>query len=234
MMRRKHLRVLGSTLVPLCLGFIGWGQPLCDLEIPESTIKIAGLSFAYRHYDGGRTPEVDASNGWLAGRLERLVDSPDLGYTMWATTQLDLDTWVATSWLASESMPYRDDFAERLPLFAYAGVRIDAATYFLHSGCETRAGIGIGRSRNVTPLVQTLRIHNELERLGTVKRPLSNRDSLNIAERIARAGSYGDFEDHVEDVAESDCRGHVGGGVADLALRVAPSWEVGSSERSGP
>lgn len=185
-----------------CCGYLALGESLCKFEMPESTIQIADVSFAYRHYDDGRTPGIDSSAGWLAARFERLHDSPTLGYTFWANTQLELDTWVATSWLGSGSMSYRYYISEELPLFVYAGVRVDAATYHVQPGCELRSGVGIGRFRDVTPLAKTLRIIDALLRSGHIARAPSTSVTIRAAEQVARANAYESFENYVADLAE--------------------------------
>ena len=103
---RKRGFAVGFALVLMVAscGIYTFGQSLCDFEMPESTIGMANLSFSYRHFNDGRTEAVEASGGWLAARMERLHDSPGFGYTMWASTQLGLEHWLATSWLASGAM----------------------------------------------------------------------------------------------------------------------------------
>ena len=200
-MRRAALGgMLGGAI--LCISIIASGQSPCDFEPPASTISMADLSFSYRHFDDGRTAGIETSGGWLAGRLERLHDSPDFGYTTWASTQIELSNWLATSWLTSGSISYRYYFADDLPLFAYAGVRVDAATFFVQPGCEIRSGIGIGRFRDVTPLAKADRIIAHLLRSGLLPRPFTRHDSMRIAEQIAREDSYGSFEEYVASVAE--------------------------------
>lgn len=204
-MRSGRVRRTQASVILAALVFIGLqaaGQTLCEYVPPESTIEIAELSFAYTHYDDGTTPEVDASAGRLAGRFERLYDSPDLGYTMSATTQLDVVTWVAATWLTSGSVSYRHYFADELPLFAYAGVRVDAATFDRQLGCEVRAGVGIGRFRDVTPFARTLRIIAALTDGGSIKRAVSSQAMLRIAEQIARTDLFEEFEAYVAAVAE--------------------------------
>jgi hypothetical protein len=203
-MRRKHL-VQAAFLLLAALaigGSVGFGQALCEFVMPESTIQMATASFSYRHYDDGRTPEVDSSGGRVDARFERLYDSPDLGYTMSAATQLDLDTWVASSWLASGVMSYRYYYAQELPLFAYAGVTIDTATYYRQPGCEIRAGVGIGRFRDVTPMARTLRIMDALSRSGNIKKAVSSQAMLRIADLIARSDGFDEAEAYVAAVAE--------------------------------
>jgi len=193
---------LGLVLMVAWCGINAFGQSLCDFEMPESTISIANLSFSYRHFYDGGMKTVEVSSGWLAARVEKLHDSPGFGYTMWASTRLGVERWLATSWLASGSMSYRYYFAEDLPLFAHAGVRVDASTHFLQPGCEIRSGIGIGRFRDVTPLAKAHRIIDRLLRAGRVTRSLSSRDMLRIAEAIAAEESYGSFEEYASSIAE--------------------------------
>jgi hypothetical protein len=194
---------MGNLVSLFALALGASGQSLCDFEMPESTIEIAELSFAYRHYDDGRTSDVDSSSGWMSARFERLHDSPGLGYTMWAITRLELETLVATSWVGSGSASYRYYFAEELPLFAYAGLRVDAATYYEQPGCELRSGLGIGRFRDVTPLARAFRIVATLLDTGDLKRALSTQTMLRIAGQISRVSSYDAFEDYVAAVAEA-------------------------------
>jgi hypothetical protein len=231
MTRRACVNGLILGLAVTACSVIGFGQPLCQFEMPESTIGTANLSFSYRHFDDGCTPGIDASNGWLTGRLERLHDSPNFGYTMWVNTQIELETWVATSWLGSGSMSYRYYFAEELPLFLYAGVRVDAATYFVQPGCEVRSGIGIGRFRDVTPLAQAYRIVDELLRSGSIKHLPSRQDILRIAERIAGEDSFDTFDEYVSSVAEL-VRSVVGGTLASSSvLEIRDRLENGAVER---
>lgn len=231
MMRRVCFRTFVPILALWCCGHFALGQSPCDFEMPESTIEIAELSFAYRHYDDGRTPGIDSSAGWLAGRFERLHDSPALGYTLWVNTQLELDTWVATSWLGNGSMSYRYYIAEDLPLFLYAGVRVDAATYHVQPGCELRSGVGIGRFRDVTPLAKTFHIIDALLRGGDISGALSSQVMIRIAEQVARANTYDSFEDYVADVAEmiESATGSPLNSAAVLAIRA--ELEKASDER---
>jgi hypothetical protein len=170
--------------------------------MPESTIESAEVSFAYRHYDDGTTPGVDASAGRLAAQFDRLHDSPDFGYTIWGSTAIEIDRMLAQSWVGSGSMSYRYYISEDFPLFVHAGLRLDAATYQVQPGCELRSGIGIGRFRDVTPLAKTRRIIYALLPTGVIKSPLSSRAILRIAEQVARADAYDEFEEYVADVAE--------------------------------
>jgi len=193
---------LATALTLACLACGTSAQSLCEFEMPESTIAMASASFSYRHYDDGRTPEVDSSTGRFTGRFERLHDAPSLGYTFWVNTQLDVDTWIATSWLTSGSISYRYYVSDELPLFVYAGVRVDAATGQLQPGCELRSGVGIGRFRDVTPLAKTFRIIEAISCSGGVRRALSSRAMIRIAEEVARPAEYESFEEYVAGVAE--------------------------------
>jgi len=202
-MRRLIVRI-GIPLVAL-LGCVlmASGQSLCDFQPPESTIGSAELSFAYQHHDDGRTPEVDSSLGQLTTRAERIHDSPMLGYTLSVDTELSLDTWTATSWLGGGSASYRYYVSQELPLFVYAAVRLDAATYYVQPSCEIRSGVGVGRFRDVTPLAKTFRILRELLETGNVNRPLLSRAMIQIADEIARESEYDAFDDYVTAVAEA-------------------------------
>ena len=199
-----RMRILNAGLViaVLCCGHDVMGQSLCGFEMPESIISAADLGISYRHLYNGRTDAVEASSGWLIARVEKLYDSPDFGYTMWANTQLGLENLLATSWTVSASMSYRYYFARDLPLFAYAGVRTDASTDLLQPGSEIRSGLGIGRFRDVTPLVKAHRIVDQLLRAGGLARALPSRDLLRIAEAIAAEETYDSFEAYVTSVSE--------------------------------
>jgi hypothetical protein len=201
-MRRLLIRMWVPIFALACCGHWAFGQSLCEFVMPESTIGSAELSFAYRHYDDGRTPGIDSSSGWFATRFERIHDSPTLGYTLWTDTQLGIDTWVATSWLGTGSMSYRYYVSDEFPLFVYAGGRVDAATYYVQPSCEVRSGVGVGRFRDVTPLAKTFRIINALLRSESIKRALSSQVTIQIANQIAREKEYESFEDYVADVAE--------------------------------
>jgi len=193
---------LGMVLAMAWCGIHAYGQSFCGFEMPESTIRVADLGISYRHLYNGRMDAVETSSGWLIARVEKLHDSPNFGYTMWANTRLGLERWLATSWLVGGLASYRYYFAEALPLFAYAGVRVDASTNWLQPGCEIRSGIGIGRFRDVTPLAKAYRIVDELVRAGGISRLLPSRDMLRIAEVIAAVELYASFEEQVTSVAD--------------------------------
>ncbi|MBE0635392.1 hypothetical protein IH601_05305 [Candidatus Bipolaricaulota bacterium] len=178
-----------------------WGQAPCEFMMPVSTIESAQFSFAYWHHDDGTTPGIDASAGQLAAKLDRIYDSPLFGYTMSFSTAIELDTLLAQSWVGSGSMSYRYYISEELPIFVYAGTRLDAATYQVQPGCELRSGIGIGRLRDVTPLAKTQRIITLLQDERAITRSPSSQAILEIAETVARVESYEQFEEYVADVA---------------------------------
>jgi hypothetical protein len=98
-------------------------------------------------------------------------------------------------------MSYRYYISEELPIFVYAGTRLDAATYQVQPGCELRSGIGIGRLRDVTPLAKTQRIITLLQDERAITRSPSSQAILEIAETVARVESYEQFEEYVADVA---------------------------------
>jgi len=197
------IRAAGLALGPgLCWSLVASGQFLCTFEMPESVIQFADMSFAYRYFDDGRTPGVELNGGWIAARLDSLYDSPDLGSTMWVDTRLDLKDGAAASWITSGSASYRYYFAQDLPLFAYAGVRVDASTAFAQPGAEIRSGLGLGRFRDVTPLAKAYRIVYALYREGAMARPLRSESMIRVAEEISRIDEYESFEVYAASIAE--------------------------------
>ena len=203
-MSRKLCIWVGVFIAASCwIGFSAFGQVPCEFTMPVSMIESSQFSFSYWHHDDSTTPGIDASAGQVAAQFARIYDSPFFGYTMSFNTRVELDTLLAQSWLGSGAMSYRYYISEELPLFVYAGTRIEAATYQVQPGCELRSGIGIGRLRDVTPLAKAQRIIRSLQADGVITQPLPRRELLQIAEAIAREESHGEFEDYVADVAET-------------------------------
>jgi hypothetical protein len=220
----KRHSIFVLMMIACAIGVSARGQAICDFTSPESLIESAQFSFAYWHHDDGTTPGIDASTGQLTAKLDRIYDSPLFGYTTAFSTQVELDTLLAKSWLASGSMSYRYYISEELPLFVYAGVRLDAATFQVQPGFELRSGMGIGRLRDVTPPAKAQRIVEYLQSGGHVTRAVSSLALSQIADIVTRADSYDQAEEYVADVVsaiESDV-----GSLLDPAVVLAIGEEL--------
>jgi hypothetical protein len=190
-------RLCVAGLLALALSLPALPLSLSDYSSPTTSMDDARVSFAYRYYDDAATPAVDANSGHLAATYDGLWDSPNLGFSASASCDLALAGFVPTAWLgraagAARLYPWED----RL-FFLFAGAESEAATGFPQCGLDVRAGLGLGRFTDVTPLAKALEIDDALVAGEAIPNGLPDDVILAAAQIIGRAGEYPSVADVV-------------------------------------
>ncbi len=169
---------------------------LCDYVSPETNLTNLGLSFSYRYYDDGATPEVDESGGRATLAFSQLYDSPDIGFTLTANGEVLVAGLVPSSGLGDLSGTFRYYLTpEEGPLFAFGGLEAAAATGQPAPSVGLRIGAGYGRFSDVTPLAKAFTIDEELRAADAISQPLDRDTLMKIAEAIGRRAEYSSVKD---------------------------------------
>jgi hypothetical protein len=160
----------------------------------------ARLTFSYRYYDDAATPIIDVNSGRLAVAYDRLFDSPNLGFTWVGAAELALSGFVPTTWLGQGALTYRlYPWSEGI-FFLFGGLEAAASTGLPQPGLDVRAGLGLGRFVDVTPLAKAKRIDAALVSVDAIPGGLSGDVVLAVASMIGRAGEYPSASELVADI----------------------------------
>ena len=195
-MRRLHLAAIAV---------IGFSCPVLALSLAsyrsaETSLSDAQIAFAYRYYDDAATPVVDANSGNLSARYDWLVDSPNLGLSLAAACDFALSGFIPTAWLGRATGTVRLYPWEENLFFLFGGVESAAARGLPHVGLDARAGLGVGRFTDVTPLAKAMEMTAWLVVSQAVPANLSDDVVLAVARLIERAGEYASMADLVRDI----------------------------------
>jgi hypothetical protein len=190
---------MGLLLVVLAAAAAS-AQSLCSYRSPESSMVEARLTFAYRYYDDAATPIVDVNSGRLAVAYDQLFDSPNSGFTLVGAADLALSGFVPTAWLGQGALTYRLYPWSEGVFFLFGGLEAAASTGLPQPGLDARAGLGLGRFTDVTPLAKAKRIGAALVSLGAIPSGLSGDVVLAVAGMIGRAGEYPSPRELVADI----------------------------------
>ena len=138
------------------------GSFLCEYRSLESAIADSRLSFSYRYYDDAATPVIDVNSGRLAATYEALSDSPNFGVSVAASCEFALSGFVPDGVAAGARNVVRlYPWGEGI-LFLFGGMEAAAATGLVQPGLDARAGLGLGRFTDVTPLAKAMEINETL------------------------------------------------------------------------
>ncbi len=193
-------RLCAVLFVVACVSLPTMAVSLCEYRSVDSAMADSRLSFAYRYYDDAATPVIDVNSGRLAATYEWLSDSPNLGLSVAASCELALSGFVPTAWLghgASTARLY--PWSEGI-FFLFGGLEAAAATGLVQPGLDARAGLGLGRFTDVTPLAKAMEIDEALVALGAVPGGLSDDVVLAVAKLVGRAREYPSTADLVADI----------------------------------
>jgi len=182
-------------------------QSLCSYRSPESSMVDARVTFAYRYYDNAATPFVDVNSGRLAVAYDQFFDSPNSGCTLVGAAELALSGFVPTAWLGQGAFTYRVYPWSEGAFFLFGGLEAAASTGLPQPGLDARAGLGLGRFTDVTPLAKAIEIGAALVSLRAIPAGLSEDVVLAVASMIGRAGEYaspGELVADIEAIVELD------------------------------
>jgi len=197
MRKTLALGVLGGLLISA----VSFGGPLllCDYRSPQTDLTDMHLGFSYRYFDDPATVETDVSSGRLALTLSRLVDAPQMGYTLAGSAEFALADLKPKSGLGQASGTLRFYMGEELPYFAFGGLETSVATTAEgpQIGLEVRTGLGYGRFSDVTPLAKAVTIGEALLDLDAIPEPLADDVLLAVAAEIGRRVEYETIDDLV-------------------------------------
>ena len=194
----KRMRVVLPVVILGALSVSAWGLSLCDYHSPMTSLTDAGLSFAYRYYDDGATPDVDVHSGRVGLNLDQLFDSPDIGYSFNGGAEITLAEFMPVGWLGQASGTFRYYLVEETPLFAFGGAEGSVASGM--ASLEVRAGVGYGRFSDVTPLAKAMTIQSELFDLDAIIGKIPGDVLLSVAEVIGREIEYDTIKELVADI----------------------------------
>jgi len=188
------------ALAGLLVSAAAFGGPLvlCDYRSPETDLTDMHLGFSYRYFDDPDTMETDVSSGRLVVSFSRLVDAPQMGYTLAGSAEFALAELRPDSGLGQASATLRFYLSEEMPCFAFGGLEASAATTAEDPpiGLEIRTGLGYGRFSDVTPLAKAFTIEEALQNLGAIPR-LADDVLAAIAAEIGREAQYETTDDLV-------------------------------------
>ena len=194
----KTMRVLLLGVVLLAVSVSSYGLALCDYHSPVTSLTGAGLSFGYRYFNDGGTPDVDVNSGRVGLGFDSLFDSPNIGYSFSGNAEIALSEFMPVSWLGQGAGTFRYYVTEGMPFFAYGGAEGSVSPGIM--GLEIRAGVGYGRFSDVTPLAKSLTIEAELMELEAIVDPLPDEILMSIAEVIGREVEYATLKELVADI----------------------------------
>ncbi len=195
-MRIVGVAVWVALLVAPVAAATSWSEFRADGAVVDS----ARLAFSYRYYDDASTPFVDANSGRLAASYGLLSDAPHLGVAIDAAADFALTGFVPTAWLgrsaaAARLYPWEDG----LP-FLFAGLEAGAATGLPQAGLEARAGLGLGRMRDVTPLAKAVRVSSALEMSGVLPGGLPEDILVAVAALLGRADQTASMDELLTEI----------------------------------
>ena len=193
-----RMRVVLLVAVLALMSFGAYGLSLCDYRAPMTSLTDAGLSFSYRYYDDGATTGVDVDSGRLKFDLDRVFDSPDIGYSFSGVAEVTLAQLLPVGWLGQGTGTFRYYLMEDTPLFAFGGAEGSMASGL--PSLEIRAGVGYGRFTDVTPLAKAMTIQTELLDLDALSAKLPDDVLMSIAEVIGREIEYETIKAWVADI----------------------------------
>jgi hypothetical protein len=190
---------MGLLLVALVAAAAS-AQSLCSYRSPEPSMVDARVTFAYRYYDDAATPFVDVNSGRLAVAYDQLFDSPNSGCTLVGAVEVALAGFVPAAWLGQGAFTYRVYPWSEGAFFLFGGLEAAASTGPPQPGLDARAGLGVGRFTDVTPLAKAKRIGAALVSLRAIPSGLSEDVVVAVARVIGRAGEYASSSELVADI----------------------------------
>jgi hypothetical protein len=189
--------------------------PVCDYRSPETSLTELGLLMNYRYFDDGATPMVDVSSGRVEMDYSRLFDSPDLGYSLAGLLKVSLVELMPSELLMQGSGTLRLYFGADSLWYGFGG--FEGSSSLAAANADVRAGIGVGRFTDVTPLAKAISISEKLISLGILADPLGDDVLLSIAETIGREIEFTEMRELVTAI-ESDIEGPLGVELGSEAL----------------
>jgi len=232
------LAVLGLLVVGL--GVSAWAVSLCDYRSPITALTDARMSFAYRYYNDAATPVVDVNSGRIGLDYDQLFDSANFGFSLGGSVELTVDAFVPSGWLGQGNATFRYYPFEDALLFAYGGLEASLATGQPQPGIDVRAGLGLGRFSDVTPMAKAFLIEDKLFSEGAIFDPLGEDILLGVANVIGRVEEYetvkgmvADIESLIEAVAHVELDARALLTIEELILATEPKRKCGWAVQAG-
>ena len=195
---------LFSLLGVLVTGMLAMASPLslCDYHSPETSITNLKLSMNYRYFDNPATTGTDVSSGRVMLAYNQLYDSPDFGFTLAGSGEVNLADWKLDSVLGQGAGTLRYYLTQDLPVFGFGGINGTIATGQSNpglslGGANVSLGLGYGRFSDVTPLAKAFTIQKDLLALGAISKPLPDDVLMSVAKEIGRQVEYKTIKDLV-------------------------------------
>jgi len=197
-MKRMAL-LFAVAVVGLGVGALAAPLSICSYVSPETNLHSLSLSLSYRYFDDLATAGADVSGGRLGLDYSRLHDSPNIGYTLSGTGEVQLDDFSPTSGLGDVAGTFRYYISPDAPTFAFGGAEASIATGQPQMGLHVSGGLGYGRFSDVTPMAKAFKIEEELLGQSAISKRLGDDALMDIAKAIG-SKMYASTQEQVADV----------------------------------
>ncbi len=176
----------------LVVALVGMGTvPLCDYQSFNTNISDLDIGFSYHYYnDPYGLSEQDVSEGELHIGYDRLYDSPDFGFDITMSNDMNISTLTLSSFLVTGGGNLRRYFTTDAPYFGIAGVSARSASSYETIGLFVKLGIGYGRFTDVTPLAKAIKIDAHLYEKGSISAHLDQTVLKSLAYEIDNIDTY--------------------------------------------
>jgi len=174
------------------VALVGMGTvPLCDYQSFNTNISDLDIGFSYHYYnDPYGLSEQDVSEGELHIGYDRLYDSPDFGFDITVSNDMNISTLTLSSFLVTGEGNLRRYFTTDAPYFGIAGVSARSASSYETIGLFVKLGIGYGRFTDVTPLAKAIKIDAYLYKKGSISAHLDQTVLKSLAYEIDNIDTY--------------------------------------------
>ncbi|MEF8850629.1 MAG: DUF481 domain-containing protein [Candidatus Bipolaricaulota bacterium] len=234
--------LLGVAFTLGATGLTGFSQvtnysnnlSLCNYTIPETTYQSLGLDFNYHFYDDpSLSEEGDINRGSAFGDYDYIYSNPTYSINLDSNASLSVSRNELT-YDATGGARYNAYLTETA-LFGFGGFRANTSSSFAENfGLKVLTGSGLGRFKNVTPLVKAVLIRNTLQGRRAAFADMPDELVREVAQIIGRIGPEKSLDDAVTEITElieSDDELDVGNLDAVEVLRIREIIQEGTDQR---